>query len=70
MIICICNNVSDKAIRHAVDHGGVTSLSELRSQLPVGTCCGKCNACAKTLVRECLEDQAAQAGMSGALATA
>ena len=62
MIVCICNNVSDKAIRNAV-HAGVTSLSGLRAQLEVGTCCGKCNGCAKTLLRECLEDQSTQSEM-------
>ncbi len=55
MIVCICNNVSDKAIRAAVD-AGATSLSEIRAQLNVGSCCGKCNAFAKTLVRAHLED--------------
>ncbi len=59
MIVCICNNVSDKAIRKAVDNG-VTSLSALRETLEVGNCCGKCNSCAKTILRECLEDQANQ----------
>jgi bacterioferritin-associated ferredoxin len=57
MIVCICNNVSDKAIRKAVDNGAST-LSALREHLDVGTCCGKCNSCAKTILRECLEDQA------------
>ena len=55
MIVCICNNVSDKAIRAAVD-AGATSLGEIRAQLNVGSCCGKCNAFAKTLVRAHLED--------------
>jgi bacterioferritin-associated ferredoxin len=55
MIVCICNNVSDRKIRQAVE-GGLTSMSDLRSQLDVGTCCGKCHSCAKTLLRECLED--------------
>jgi bacterioferritin-associated ferredoxin len=62
MIVCICNNVSDKAIRKAVDKG-VRTLSALREQLEVGTCCGKCNSCAKTILRECLEDQASQTVM-------
>jgi bacterioferritin-associated ferredoxin len=59
MIVCICNNISDKAIRKAVD-SGVVSMSGLRAHLDVGTCCGKCNSCAKTVLRECLEDQASQ----------
>jgi bacterioferritin-associated ferredoxin len=70
MIVCICNNVSDKAIRHAV-HAGVTSLTGLRTQLEVGACCGKCIDCAKTLLRECLEDQSTQTeNLQRTLATA
>lgn len=55
MIICICHNVSDRAIRAAVD-AGASSLAEVRAQLNVGTCCGKCIPSAKTLVRECCEE--------------
>jgi bacterioferritin-associated ferredoxin len=55
MIVCICNNVSDQKIRQAVDLG-VTSMSELRNQLEVGTFCGKCHPCAKRVLRECLAE--------------
>lgn len=55
MIVCVCYNVSEKKIRQAVD-SGVTSMPQLREQLGVGSCCGKCNSCAKTVLRECLED--------------
>jgi bacterioferritin-associated ferredoxin len=55
MIVCICHNVSDKAIRQALEEG-VASMHEIRAQLGVGSCCGKCNAFAKTLVRAHLED--------------
>jgi bacterioferritin-associated ferredoxin len=70
MIVCVCNNVSDRKIRKAVD-AGVTSMVELREQLDVGTCCGKCHSCAKQVLRECLDD-ADKPGMFqfGALAAA
>jgi bacterioferritin-associated ferredoxin len=55
MIVCICNNVSDRKIRQAVE-AGVTTMVELRDRLDVGTCCGKCHACAKRVLRECVED--------------
>jgi bacterioferritin-associated ferredoxin len=55
MIVCICNNVSDQKIRQAVD-SGITSMTELRDHLDVGTSCGKCHACAKRVLRECLAD--------------
>lgn len=57
MIVCVCNNVSERKIRQAVD-AGVKSMPELRDTLGVGTCCGKCHSCAKTVLRECLEDDA------------
>lgn len=55
MIVCVCNNVSERKIRQAVD-GGVTRMAELRNELEVGTCCGKCHSCAKRVLRECLAD--------------
>ncbi len=55
MIVCICNNISDRQIRQAVN-SGMASMSELRNQLGVATCCGKCHSCAKQVLRECLDD--------------
>ena len=55
MIVCVCYNVSERKIREAVD-AGLTSMPQLRDKLGVGTCCGKCHSCAKTVLRECLED--------------
>ena len=57
MIVCVCNNVSDRKIRQAVD-SGMTSMAELRSHLEVGTCCGKCHASAKSVLRKCLSGEA------------
>lgn len=54
MIVCVCHNVSDRKIRQAVREG-VTSMPQLRDELKVGTCCGKCHSCAKTVLRESLE---------------
>jgi bacterioferritin-associated ferredoxin len=53
MIVCICHNVSERKIRQAVD-SGISSMPGLRAELGVGTCCGKCNSCAKSVLRECL----------------
>ncbi|MQR02182.1 (2Fe-2S)-binding protein [Glaciimonas soli] len=55
MIVCVCNNVSEKKIRHAVD-AGMGSMRELRDNLGVAACCGKCHACAKNVLRECLDN--------------
>ena len=53
MIVCICNNVSERKIRQAVD-GGMVSMPQLRDCLSVGTCCGKCHPHAKQVLRECI----------------
>ena len=57
MIVCICNNVSDRKIHQAVNEG-MSTMSELRDNLEVATCCGKCHACAKQVLRECLDGAA------------
>ena len=57
MIVCVCHNVSERKIRQAVGQGH-DSMPALRAELGVGTCCGKCHSCAKTVLRECLEERA------------
>ena len=59
MIVCICHNISDNAIRQALEQGA-GSMQEIRAQLGVGSCCGKCNSFAKTLVRAHLEESGTQ----------
>lgn len=51
MIVCVCNNVSEKKIHHAVA-SGLSTMAELRQHLEVGTCCGKCAGCARKILRE------------------
>jgi bacterioferritin-associated ferredoxin len=46
MIVCVCNNISDREIRQAIDLG-VTSMEQLSSDLGVATCCGQCADCAR-----------------------
>ena len=53
MYVCLCNAVSDKAIRTAVRHHQPTSFKELQRIVPVGTQCGKCVRSA----REILENE-------------
>ena len=60
MIVCICHNVSEQKIRHAVA-AGTTSMSELRRDLSVATCCGKCHTCAKKVLNDCLNSGVARA---------
>ena len=50
MIVCVCNNISDREIRQAVDLG-ITSMDELRRDLGVATCCGQCASYAEDVLR-------------------
>ncbi|WLI88700.1 (2Fe-2S)-binding protein [Massilia sp. R2A-15] len=54
MIVCVCNNISDREIRQAVDLG-LSSMDELRSDLGVATCCGKCADYAEQVFNEHVE---------------
>jgi bacterioferritin-associated ferredoxin len=56
MIVCVCNNISDREIRQAVDLG-LSSMAELRRDLGVATCCGKCASCAKDVLHAHLESK-------------
>ncbi|RZT08060.1 bacterioferritin-associated ferredoxin [Duganella sp. CF402] len=58
MIVCVCNNISDREIRQAMDLG-ITSMEELRDALGVATCCGQCFSCAEDILTEQLAAQAA-----------
>jgi bacterioferritin-associated ferredoxin len=51
MYVCVCNAVSDRQIREAVDQGA-RSLFEVQCQLPVGNCCGRCQDTADKVVSE------------------
>jgi bacterioferritin-associated ferredoxin len=56
MIVCVCNNISDREIRQAVDLG-LSSMGELRRDLGVATCCGKCASCAKQVLADHLDSK-------------
>jgi bacterioferritin-associated ferredoxin len=56
MIVCVCNNISDREIRQAVDLG-LSTMAELRQDLGVATCCGKCASCAKQVLVQHLESK-------------
>jgi bacterioferritin-associated ferredoxin len=56
MFVCICNAISDRQIRAAVDHGAA-SLAEVQCKLPVANCCGHCEDTARQVVDEHLLDR-------------
>ena len=61
MYICICNAVSEREIQGAVELGSA-SFEEVRRDLGVGSCCGKCEPEARRLVRRCAGGPCSQGG--------
>lgn len=57
MYVCVCNSVSDKAIRRAVANGA-RNFIELQQVTAVGTCCGKCTGCAREVMLDAIEEEA------------
>ncbi len=51
MYVCICNAITDREIRRAVDLGAA-SLPEVQCRLPVANCCGHCEDSAREVVAE------------------
>ena len=55
MYICICNAVTDSAIRHAVEEGA-RSLRDLSFKTGCSTQCGRCVGLAREVMDEALAD--------------
>jgi bacterioferritin-associated ferredoxin len=51
MYVCLCKGITDTQIREAASQGA-SSLSQVRRQLGIATCCGKCAATAKEILNE------------------
>lgn len=54
MFVCVCNAVTERDIDSAVAEG-CSSLRELRAQLGIGACCGRCSDCARDVLRDTLQ---------------
>lgn len=56
MYVCICHAVTDRQISATIAQG-ISTFQELREQLGVGSCCGKCSPDVRSqLRRECGRD--------------
>ena len=53
MYVCVCNAVTERDIGEAATRG-CAKLSDLRRELGVGECCGRCNSCARKVLRQSL----------------
>ncbi|MDO4997220.1 MAG: (2Fe-2S)-binding protein [Neisseria sp.] len=49
MFVCICNAVTDHQIKEVVA-AGANTLSDLKNQLGVATCCGCCSDLASSFL--------------------
>jgi bacterioferritin-associated ferredoxin len=56
MYVCICNAVTEREIRSAVGEG-VTTMRQLKHELGVADCCGKCADCARSVLNDELSNQ-------------
>ena len=52
MYVCLCNAVTDKAIRKVIKQYQPQSIKELRQHCPIGTDCGKCIRQAREILVE------------------
>ena len=59
MYVCVCNAVTERDIGSAVAQGS-RSLRELREQLGVGACCGRCSSCARDVLKNSLANACAR----------
>lgn len=53
MYVCVCNAVSERAIREAVE-GGARTFDELRAETGCATNCGCCEPVALQVMEQCL----------------
>lgn len=51
MIVCVCNRISDREITRQARAG--MSFDDIKLELGVATCCGRCEGCARDIVAQC-----------------
>lgn len=68
MYVCVCNAVTERHIRNAVE-GGATRMRDLRERLGVTAECGRCASCAKECLRSALHKPAATGWRDTAMQT-
>lgn len=51
MYVCVCNAVTEHDIDGAIA-AGCCSLRQLREELGVGACCGRCATCAREKLKD------------------
>ena len=51
MYVCLCRGIADQDIKDAIANGAET-YREIRDQLDLGTCCGRCVPEARAIISE------------------
>mgnify|MGYP003397805126 FL=1 len=51
MYVCLCRGITDQDIKDAIANGAET-YREIRDQLDLGTCCGRCVPEARAIISE------------------
>jgi bacterioferritin-associated ferredoxin len=51
LYICICNAITEKAVRECAQQGAC-SVDQLATELGVGSGCGRCRDCASEVLRD------------------
>ena len=51
MYVCLCRGITDQDIKDAIANGA-ESYREIRDQLDLGTCCGRCVPEARAIISE------------------
>ena len=51
MYVCLCRGITDQDIKNAIA-GGAESFREIREQLDLATCCGRCAPEAKSIIND------------------
>ncbi|ENW97695.1 bacterioferritin-associated ferredoxin [Acinetobacter sp. NIPH 298] len=59
MYVCLCRGITDQDIKDAVANG-TESYREIREELGLGTCCGRCVPEARAIISEELAEIAAR----------
>jgi bacterioferritin-associated ferredoxin len=54
LYICICNAITEKAVRDCAAKGAC-SVDQLTMELGVGSGCGRCRECAADVLREVVQ---------------
>jgi bacterioferritin-associated ferredoxin len=61
MYVCVCNSVTDREIKSAVEFGA-RSFKDIQASLGVATCCRRCTDCASKVVAAALACTSCPAG--------